>query len=275
MRLIRRPRAALAPANDPRNVAVAPRIRAQQCRRRKQVRISDAPFRRDPPDRRVVERQQRLPELRVLPPELARRRDVQPVVEQHELRAPRRRVSPDQDVAWVRIAVQPAEEEHLRAEKVDHRLHDVALAQPESVDARVLGRAGAAETLAGSGGEDGGDGCAVGVADPCVAAVWRSQDLPLADADAVDPLGDHDAAGRERVVHERDVDAVAQRGLRCHERPHAVRVGGLVEEVGLLPQPGGDVRREVRQREGEQLLGEEIRDGSAGGKWVSHWNGIL
>lgn len=144
----------------------------------------------------------------------------------------------------MRIAVEPAEEKHLRAEEVDHCFHDVALAQTEAVDVCGFGRA--AESLAGARGEDGREGCAVGVADPDVAAVWRFEDFALADADAVDPFGDHDAAGGEGVVDVGDVDAVAEGGFGGDEGAHAVSIGGLVEEIGFLPEAGGDVGCEVR-----------------------------
>lgn len=243
MRFIRRLRAPLSVTNDPRGVPVAPSIRTQQRRRRKQVRVPDPPFLRDPSNRGIIERQQRFPELRVLPPELARGRYIQSVIEQDELWAAAGK-SADQDVARVRIAVEPAEEKHLCAEEVDHCFHDIALAQTEAVD--VCGFRGAAEALARACGEDGGERCAVGVADPDVAAVWGFEDFALADADAVDPFGDHDAAGGEGVVDLGDVDAVAEGGLGGDEVTHAVGVGGLVEEIGFLAEAGGDVGCEVR-----------------------------
>lgn len=105
--------------------------------------------------------------------------------------------------------------------------------------------------------------------DPGVVTVWRFEDLALADADAVDPFGDHDTACGEVVVHHGDVDTVAQSGFGGDEGAHAVGVGGLVEEIGFLPEPGGDVGCEVRQWEGEQFFREEIGHCPRGG--VSSW----
>ena len=117
---------------DPRARAAVPAlVGPHQRRRREDVRVVDAPGIHDFFECAVVEGHQALPEERVLVPELGRHVDVEAVVDEDELRAPVGQ-PPDEDVARVRVAVDPAPEEHLGREEVDHRRHDFLEVQPQA-----------------------------------------------------------------------------------------------------------------------------------------------
>lgn len=244
-------------ADNVGNVVAAAGIRAQQGGTRKQVCIGNAPLARDALDGAVIERHERAPELSVLAAELGRGGDVEAVVEEDEFRPAGGRAA-DEDVAGMRVAVEGAEHEHLRAEEVDHYLHNVALAEAEAVDSLWGAGVGRAVLFERPFGEDllvGGGGR---VADPGGAAVGACEEWAGGDGDAVDPFGDENAACAEVRVDERDVHLVTQTGLGEDKVAHESGVVCLIDEVGLLKKAGRDVGCKVGEREGKELLREEV-----------------
>jgi len=182
-------------------------VRPHQRRRREQVRMPHPPLQTDARQRRIVEGQQRLPELRVLLAEAGRHRDVQPVVDEHQLRVAGWQTS-DEDVARVRVAVHQPPDEHLRREQVDHRRHDFLERQPETaVAARPAPRV--AVGLEGCGlravAKLLDDDLAVWCVQRCASYAGRSLSVPafpgrrdpvfVPEPHAFDPFGSHDALG--------------------------------------------------------------------------------
>ncbi len=88
------------------------------------VGVVDAPALNDFAEGLVVECHERFPEKAVLVAELGLHVHVEAVVDENELGFARGE-APDEDVARMRVAVDPAPEEHLSGEEVNHFGHDI------------------------------------------------------------------------------------------------------------------------------------------------------
>ena len=172
--------------------------------------FADAPLPRDTLDGREIKRHEALPELRILALERAAEAHVQAVIEEDELGATGvRRVRAHEDVARVRVAVDPAPVEDLRTEELDHRVHD-----PRDA---ALQRAPHSGSALGVGGRDlRGDVSGRTLAHQC------ADGAAIGKPDSVNPLGDHDFLGGEVGVNLGDVHLVGEMWL-------------LGDEVGSLP----------------------------------------
>lgn len=109
------------------------------------------------------------------------------MVDQDELRATRvQRVRAYEYISWMRVAVDPAPTEDLRAEKVDHRLHDPFCASFERPEISQVGRREHARPPEGRHGFR---------RQVRAARIWchePKKTLPVREAHAVDPLrGEH------------------------------------------------------------------------------------
>lgn len=94
--------------------------------------------------------------------------------------------TPDEDVAGVRVAVDPPAEEDLRAKEVDHRVHYGAEGDVEAPDGGV-GVVSCGPSLHG-------------FSNVVVAAEGRGEDVFVGYGYTVDPFCDHDTFCRELFI---------------------------------------------------------------------------
>ena len=221
------------------------------------VGVGDAPLVDDFVEGRVVECEERFPEAGVLVAEGRVHVDVEAVVDEDELRAPGG-LAAHEDVAWVGVAVHDAPEEHLGGEEVDHGCHDVfeGHAQAAAVGGPAPGVTVGFELVVielGAGGVARGGGFSI--VEGRAAAAWAAavpaaapgprEGVLVPEADALDPLGGHDALGAELAIDIRDVDAAAEAGLAGDEAGHGLGVVGLVLKVGLEREALADIGDEA------------------------------
>lgn len=102
--------------------AVPAAVRGHECDGGEEVWILHAPALDDVTESRVVEGEQGFPEARVLVSEGWVHVDVEAVVYEDKFGFTGG-CAADEDVSWMGVAVDPAPEEHLGGEEVDHCCH--------------------------------------------------------------------------------------------------------------------------------------------------------
>lgn len=236
---------------------VAAAVRSHQGRRGEEVSILDAPAAHDGVKGGVIEGEKGFPEAGVLVSEFGVHLDVESVIDEDKLRMTGRSPA-DEDVAWVRIAVDYAPEEHLCGEEVYHSSHDflkrkaetsagvstapvIALGLNLGRKVRIASHFG--DKVFGVARIERRAMAAWGAAAPTATPSPRDGVL-VPEADTFNPLGGHDTLRAELAVDLRNVHAAAETGLSGDQTRHVLGVVGLILKVGLK----GETLRHIRNQ---------------------------
>ena len=221
-----------------------------------EVDVLDAPAAHDGTESGIVEGHESLPELGVLTSKARRHVDVQAVVDEHEFRLAGRRggwLAADEDVAWMRVAVDVTPEEHLCREEIHHGGHDTLEGDTES--SFPIGSAPVVPLRFHPSGLVVFVVVAVAVVERRTATSrtpFQPTPLPrtrdgflIPQTHAFDPFDGQYAFRTEFPIYPWNVDAISEGRLAGHKTGHAFGIVRLVFKVGLEKEPFADVGDET------------------------------